>query len=82
MPPDTLTDIDRALELFLVGNYRKAVATLRHAEVQVGFSRAEAHDLLELATAIRECSIGRVRRNADALVGHAKRQLDHPDWPD
>ncbi len=68
--------LDRARRHFEAGKDRKAVESLWMVEAQARTGEAEAHGLLELASAIRDRNRGRVGKEALELVELAQRHLE------
>jgi hypothetical protein len=71
-------DLDKARDLIAGGKDKKALAALWRAEAFARTNEDEAQGLLELASAIRDRSVGRIRGDAELLVGYASGYLAHP----
>jgi hypothetical protein len=72
------TMLDKARQQFEAGKYKAAVASLWDVEQEVrgGDDIEGAQALLDLASALREQTAGRLRADCDALSGYAHKALD------
>jgi hypothetical protein len=72
-----LTDLDDARELFAAGDDKKALRALRRVEAACAVepSKTDAQGLLEVASAIRDRTQGRLSSDAARLVGYASEHL-------
>jgi hypothetical protein len=74
-------DLDNARQLVKAGKDKKALEVLWTVEAPARTDKQVAEALLQLASEIRDRSGGRVRSDAESLVGHANDHLAKPDAP-
>jgi hypothetical protein len=74
-------ELAKAREQFAAGQYKKAVSTLWDAERWARSDLAEARELLEVASAIRDVTSGRLKADCVLLVEDAEKYIQRETEP-